>query len=166
MCFKQNLRICVYVISIISVFLNVMVGFLLLSLGSYWKLSAIGMVLNFWMSIVLFYGAKTKDTTHLLIWLLASIMQSAGSFIAMCYFAYQAQELKLLSIEHYSNLTKDYEEKQHFMKMRSNYILYSVIFGIVPILFASMAIFVIRFYIIAASQDMTDSNISGTKLFS
>ena len=166
MYFNQNLQIGVYVISIILVFLTILVGVLFLLLGSYCKLSAIGMVLNFWMSIVLFYGAKTRDTTHLLIWLLASIMQSAGSFIAMCYFAYQAHELKLLNIEYYSNLTKDYEEEQYSMKMRSNYILYSVIFGIVPILFASMAIFVIRFYIIAASQDMTDSNISGTKLFS
>ena len=165
MSWSDSLQIIVYAISIIMVLLTALLGALLFSIGSYWKIIAIWMILNLWMSTVLFYGAKTKDTTHILIWLLTSMLQTAGSLIAMCYFAYRAQELKLHHIERYTDMSENNDEEQHSKQMRSGYILYSVLFGLLPILLASMAIFVFRFYIITASQNMTDSKNIGAKLF-
>ena len=52
-----------------------------------------GTLLNVSITGVLFYGVKWKDTTHIFIWQVFSVIESIFSIILMCYYAIQSDNI-------------------------------------------------------------------------
>ena len=92
---KESLQDSVRIIAIFVACLTLVVGISSIVHGGDLETSIIGIVVNISITGVLFYGAKKKDTTHLVVWLIFSLLEIIVFCIGMCYFAYEADQLRI-----------------------------------------------------------------------
>ena len=111
------------------------------------ELSIVGMSINIFISGVLFLGAKGRSSTHLVVWLMFSLLQIIGLVIAMGYFAYRANSFPTLdttSLEPTGSLGQ--EEIENNQDFKIAYIVYSIVSGILAALFLFISVIVKKFY--------------------
>ena len=61
-----------------------------------WTTKIIGMYFNLAIATILVYGATTKDTTILVIWLFIYLIQLIWLLIGLCSFAYHSEQLNAM----------------------------------------------------------------------
>ena len=88
-----NINKQVYLIVVVLVFFTIVFGSLLISYGGNIILSSIGMIINLSVTGILLYGVKTEDTTHVLVWLVFSLVEMIALVIAMSYYAIKAAHM-------------------------------------------------------------------------
>ena len=147
MCTKStSLQEQVRVISIFVACLTLLVGISSIVHGGDLEISVVGIVINISITGVLFYGAKTKDTTHLVVWLVFSVLEIIVLIIGMCYFAYEAEQLHITYNYQKHRGTLNTEEMENIWNSRIIYTVYSVIFSLLSIFLFSISIIVKKFY--------------------
>ena len=90
MCKNTNLQGSVRSIALFHICATLIVGTLAIICGGSLEKSIVGMGLNVLIAIVLFTGATTKDTTHLVVWSFFSFFQEILLIIGIGYFAYNS----------------------------------------------------------------------------
>ena len=146
MCQRKTLQGLVCTISMFLIGLTLLVGISLILREGDLEMNVVMMVVNICITIVLFYGAKTKDTTHLRIWLFYTFIQIIGLFIGMCYFAYQSEELRERHTlnKPFGSITNKTIEK--IWKLRITSIVYSVSCGVLAIALMLVSIIVKKLF--------------------
>ena len=138
----NNLQVQVRVIAIFIACLTLLVGISSIVHGGDLEMNLVGMVVTMSITFVLFYGAKTKDTTHLLVWLVFSFLQIVILTIGMCYFAIESDQLRVMY-----NLHKQHALlSKEIWNLRITYITYSVVSGLLTTLLLSISVIVKKFY--------------------
>ena len=148
MCHNQNksLQQPVRAIAVAVAGITLLVGISSIVHGGDLEWSIGGLVVNLSITGVLFYGAKRKDTTHLVLWLVFSLIQIIGLFIGMCYFAYEAKQLLAMYKSAYRKETVNKDMVEGIWKLRMTYIVYSLIMGVLIMILFSISIVVKKFY--------------------
>ena len=90
MCKNTSLQGSVRFIAVFQIFATLIVGSLSIICGGSLEKIIVGMGLNVSIAIVLFTGATTKDTTHLVVWSFFSFFQEIILIIGIGYFAYNS----------------------------------------------------------------------------
>ena len=141
MCHTRSLQEPVRVLAIFIACLTLVVGISSIIHGGDLEMSLIGLLVNLSIAGVLFYGAKKKDTTHLVVWLVFSLIQMIGLIIGACYFAYESEQV-------WANYNVVYrkESMEIIWKLRVTYVVYSLVFGVLTIVLFSISIIVKKFY--------------------
>ena len=147
MCRNKSLQKYVIVISMCISCLVVLLGILSFFHQRYMEVIMVFVVVNLSLAIVLLCGAKSKDTTHILVWLFFSFMQGIGLFLGMCYFAYQSEQSATTGLAQEKACgTVCNKTSETTQALRINDVVYSVIFGVITILHILISIIVKEFY--------------------
>ena len=147
MCTKNtSLQEQVRVISIFVICITLLVGISSIVHGGDLEISVVGIVINISITGVLFYGAKTKDTTHLVVWLVFSVLEIIVLLLGMCYFAYEAEKFHVIYKYEQHRGSLNTEKMENIWNSRIVYTVYSVIFGLLSIFLFSISIIVKKFY--------------------
>ena len=93
---ERSLQDPVRVIAIFLGCLTILVGVSSIVHDGDLELSIVGIAINIFVSGVLFLGAKRRSTTHLMVWLMFTMLQIIGLLIGICYFSYEAESLRIL----------------------------------------------------------------------
>jgi NADH:ubiquinone oxidoreductase subunit 5 (subunit L)/multisubunit Na+/H+ antiporter MnhA subunit len=109
-------------------------------------MTIVWIVINISISGVLFNGAKTKDTTHCLVWLVFSVLEIVVLIIGMCYFAYQAEQYHIIYNYQKQRGSLNIEQMENIWNSRIVYTVYSVIFSVLSIFLFTISIIVKKFY--------------------
>ena len=143
----RSLQDPVRVIAIFLGCITILVGVSIIVHDGDLELSVVGSAINIFTSGVLFLGAKRRSSTHLVVWLMFALLQIVGLVIGMCYFAYQANSLRISdnsSLEPTGSIGEENIENNN--KFRISYIVYSIGFGILAALFIFISAVVKKFY--------------------
>ena len=147
MCSKsKSLQEKVRVISIFIACLTLLVGISSIVHGGDLEMSIVGIVVNISITGVLFYGAKTKDTTHLVVWLVFSVLEIIALIIGMCYFAIESAQFNIKYNYQKDSGSFNNETMENTWNHRILYTVYSVIFGLLSIFLLSISVIVKKFY--------------------
>ena len=138
-------------IAIFSVCLTLLLGISLIITGEDLKICIVGMVFGISINIVLLYGAKTKDTTHLFLWLFFSGILVIGLVVGMTYFAYNS--VMFLEMSSAPERSFQNETKANILRLRSIYLAYAVISGLLTIFLVSISIIIKKSYNGIQSED-------------
>ena len=141
---NKSLQDPVRIIAIFVVCLTLLVGVSSIVHGGDLEISIVGIVVNLSIYCVLFYGAKKKDTTHLVVWLAVSLAELVSLIIGICYFAYESEKLRLQ--QNSEKLPIDPSQDELVFKLRVMYIVYSAVSGVLTIFLFSIMIVVKKFY--------------------
>ena len=141
---NKSLQDPVRIIAIFVVCLTLVVGISSIVHGGDLEISIVGIVVNLSIYCVLFYGAKKKDTTHLVIWLAVSLAELVSLIIGICYFAYESEKLRLQ--QHSEQQPIDRSQAELLFNRRVDYIVYSTVSGVLTIFLFSIMIIVKRFH--------------------
>ena len=170
---STSLQDRVLVISIILLGLSIFfcVSFIVYSvyngefeLSEYLRWKDVGILMNIFVSGVLFLAANTRSKTQLLIWLMLSPLQIIGFFSGMCYFSYKANRQRIKYNGYgpesfyerkriHGNtiyFTKEDEQTEaaleNILESRNYYIVCAVFFGLMVVLLIYIFIIVKKFY--------------------
>ena len=144
---ERSLQDPVRVIAIFLGCLTILVGVSSIVHDGDLELSIVGIAINIFISGVLFLGAKRRSTTHLMVWLMFTLLQIIVLFIGMCYFSYKANWLSLQLTDYKEPLEpSDQKELENIQKLRIAFIVYSIVFGTLIILFIFISAIVKKFY--------------------
>ena len=147
MCTKStSLQEQVRVISIFVICITLLVGISSIVHGGDLEISVVGIVINISITGILFYGAKTKDTTHLVVWLAFSVLEIIVLLLGMCYFAYEAENFHVIYNYEQHRGSLNSERMKNIWNSRIVYTVYSVILGLLSIFLFSISIIVKKFY--------------------
>ena len=147
MCLVTQIKQQVYAIIVVLVCLTIMMGVLLVVYGENLVISIAGTIVNLCLTFILLYGVKTQDTTHVLVWLVFSLVETAALVISILYYAIKAV--------HMHNLQKTLSNNDSFQgkKMFENildtgkrYKTFSIIFGCSTIILVPIIYTVKKFY--------------------
>ena len=141
---NKSLQDPVRIIAIFVGCLTLVVGISSIVHGGDLEISIVGIAVNLSIYCVLFYGAKKKDTTHLVVWLAVSFAELVSFVIGICYFSYESEMLRLRQNSEMQPL--DPAEAELIFKLRVEYIVYSAVSGVLTIFLFSIMIVVKRFY--------------------
>ena len=141
---NKSLQDPVRIIAIFVVCLTLLVGVSSIVHGGDLEISIVGIVVNLSIYCILFYGAKKKDTTHLVVWLAVSLVELVSLIIGICYFAYESEKLRLQ--QNSEKLPIDPSQDELVFKLRVMYIVYSAVSGVLTIFLFSIMIVVKKFY--------------------
>ena len=133
--------------SFISLF-SLFIGIYLVVYGINVEMTIVAMILNISITGVLFNGVKRKDTTHIFIWLVFSVIEAIFSTILTCYFAIESDSMfKKYNILHknhtYLSSDKTLEELSTIMYI---YLAFSAAFGLLTVGLLSALFIVKKFY--------------------
>jgi len=142
----QSLQEPVRVIAIFVVCLILLVGISSIVHGGDLETSIIGIVINISITLDLFYGAKTRSTSHLRHWLMLSLVQLSGLIIGIGYFSYESEQLRAVYNSQKSNGSFNEEAMESVWKLRMTYIIYALVFGVLAAFLISISIIVKKFY--------------------
>ena len=140
----KSLQDPVRIIAIFVGCLTLVVGISSIVHGGDLEISILGIVVNLSIYSVLFYGAKKKDTTHLVVWLAVSLAELVFLIIGICYFAYESEKLRLQQNSEEQQI--DPEQAELVFKLRVEYIVYSAVSGVLTIFLCSIMIVVKKFH--------------------
>ena len=144
---SESLKEAVYIAAIISGCLVLMLGILSIAYGGgRLEINIVGITVNVLIAIVLFYGAKIKDTTHLVVWFYFASVQAIGLIIGMIYFIYQSEELLRLYPSKSAGLSLYHKTMEVMWKRRMVCIIYAVFLGLLLIFLLVISIIVKKFY--------------------
>ena len=144
---ERSLQDPVRVIAIFLGCLTILVGVSSIVHDGDLELSIVGIAINIFISGVLFLGAKRRSTTHLMVWLMFTLLQIIVLFIGMCYFSYKANWLSIQYDNYKEPLEpSDQKELENIQKLRIAFIVYSIVFGILITLFIFISAIVKKFY--------------------
>ena len=141
------------IIAILSACLIFILGISLIIIGEDLRVCIVGMVLGISINIVLLYGAKTKDTTHLFLWLFVSAMLVLGLIVGMAYFAYESEKFREMYISNTPNGSFQNETKANILRLRNTTLAYAVISGLFTIFLVSVSIVIKKIYNEIQSED-------------
>ena len=150
----RSLQDPVRVIAIFLGCLTILVGVSSIVHDGDLELSIVGIAINIFISGVLFLGAKRRSTTHLMVWLMFTLLQIIGLVVGMCYFSYEAQSLSTL----YNSLPSEPlplpgEKLENIHELRIAYIVYAIVCGILIALFLFISVIVKKFHDEIKRQD-------------
>jgi len=141
---STSLQDRVLVISIILLGLSIFfcVSFIVYSvyngefeLSEYLRWKDVGILMNIFVSGVLFLPANTRSKTQLLIWLMLSPLQIIGFFSGMCYFSYKANRQRIKYNGYTIYFTKEDDKTEaaleSIQELRNYYIVCAVFFGLI-----------------------------------
>ena len=146
MCQLTTLKQQAYVIVVVLVFLTITLGSLLMSYGGNTILSSVGIIINLSVTGILLYGVKTEDTTHVLVWLVFSLVEMIALVIGMSYYATKAANMQNI----YNHLSKDSSVPRKDLiktiwEKHISFVVFSIIFGVSTISLLS-TIFIVRMF--------------------
>ena len=144
-------------------------------LSEYLRWKDVGIVMNIFVSGVLFLAAITRSKTQLLIWLMLAPLQIIGFFSGMCYFAYKANRQRIKYNGYgpesfyerkriHGNtiyFTKEDEKTEaaleNILESRKYFIVCAVFFGLIVALLIYIFIIVKKFYNEVKNQQPCES---------
>ena len=147
MCCKR-LKEQVYALATFSSVLSLLIGIIFVVYGINVEMTIIGTLLNLSITGVLFYGVKRKDTTHIFIWLVFSVIESIFSIFIMCYLAIQSDNM----LKKYNHLlmNQSYESNNETLEkvwtQRISYLAFSIVFGFLTVSVITTLFTVKKFY--------------------
>ena len=141
---NKSLQDPVRIIAIFVGCLTLVVGVSAIVHGGDLEISIVGIVVNLSIYCVLFYGAKKKDTTHIVVWLAVSLAELGSFIIGICYFAYESEKLRLRRNSEKEPI--DPAQAELVFKLRVEYIVYSAVSGVLTIFLCSIMIVVKKFH--------------------
>ena len=140
-------------IAILSVCLILLLGISLIIIGEDLKICIVGMVFGISINTVLFYGAKTKDTTHLFLWLFFSPILVVGLLVGMIYFAFKSEMFQAIYTSNTPDGLSQNETKANILRLRSINLAYAVISGLLTIFLVLVSIVIKKIYNEIQSED-------------
>ena len=147
MCLVTHIKQKVYAIIVVLVCLTIIMGVLLVVYGENLVISVGGTIVNICLTFILLYGVKTQDTTHVLVWLVFSLVETVALVIGISYYAIKAV--------HMHNIQKTLSNNDSFQsrKMFENildtgkrYKSFSIIFGCSTIILVPIIYTVKKYY--------------------
>ena len=147
MCQVTHKKQQVYAIVVLLICLTIIVGFLSAVFGENIEMSIVGIIINLSITGILYYGVKTQDTTHVLVWLVFSLFEMVTLVIGMSYYAIKAAHMQ--SIKRLLSKTGSFQRKElhESISERSiKYIIFSIIFGSSAIILLPIIYVVKTFY--------------------
>jgi len=154
---ERSLQDPVRVIAIFLGCLTILVGVSSIVHDGDLELSIVGIAINIFVSGVLFLGAKRRSTTHLMVWLMFTMLQIIGLLIGICYFSYEAESLRILINSPQPLEPLKQETLDRIRELRIAYIVYAIVFGILITLFIFISVIVKKFY-----DELKNQNPFGT----
>ena len=89
--YNNHLPEQVYALATFSSVFVFFIGTALITYGISVEITIIFMSLHASIAGVLFYGVRRKDTTHIFVWLVISVIEAIFSIFVVCYFAIESE---------------------------------------------------------------------------
>ena len=142
MCLVIHNKQQIYVIIVILVFLTIIMGGLSVLYGANLGIFIAGTIINLCITFILLYGVKNQDTTHVLVWLVFSLVETVALVIGMSYYAIKA--LHMHNIHKTLSNNDPFRSKkliENILDRGRRYKTFSIIFGcstmiLLPIIYA------------------------------
>ena len=147
MCQVTHKKQQVYAIVVLLICLTIIVGVLSAVFGENMEMSISGTIINLSITGILYYGVKTQDTTHVLVWLVFSLFEMVTLVIVMSYYAIKAAHMQ--SINRLLSKTGSFQRKELYESISERsikYINFSIIFGSSAIILLPIIYVVKTFY--------------------
>ena len=120
----------VYVVVVVLAFLTIIIGAFSVVYGENLEISIVGTIINFSITGILVYGVKRQDTTHVMVWLVSSIVEMVLLVIGMSYYAIKADHIQ--NIYKYISENDSFQRKElleNISGRKLSCIVLSIIFG-------------------------------------
>ena len=133
-------------IAILSGCLMLLLWGSLIIIGEDVRMCMVGIVFGITINAVLFYGAKTKDTTHIFLWLFFSAILVVGLFVGMIYFACESDKFRKMYLLSTPDRTFQNETEANIVRLKSANLVYAVISGLLTVFFVSVSTIIKKLY--------------------
>ena len=147
--YNNHLPEQVYALATFSSVFVFFIGIALITYGISVDITIIFMSLHTSIAGVLFYGVRRKDTTHIFVWLVISVIEAIFSIFVVCYFAIESENflrkynhLKMTNSLHTPNnrILKELGAQQY------SCLAFSIAFGLFTVILLSTSVTVKKFY--------------------
>ena len=147
--YNNHLPEQVYSLATFSSVFALFIGIALITYGINVEITIMLMCLHTSITGVLFYGVRRKDTTHLLVWLVCSLIEAIFCIAVMCYFAIESEDL-LRRYNHFKMMDNLHTPNNKILKelgaQQYSYLAFSIAFGLFTVILLSSSVTVKKFY--------------------
>ena len=147
--YNNHLPEQVYALATFSSVFILFIGIALISYGMNVEITIILMSLHTSITGVLFYGVRKKDTTHIFVWLVFSVIEAIFSIFVVCYFAIESESF-LRKYNHLKMTNSLYTPNNKTLKelgaQQYSCLAFSIAFGLFTVILLSSLVTVKKFY--------------------